>query len=179
LREYTTDDGLTLEVGAGPGQYAFVTRGRYVALDRDTAPYRPDLPRIVDVAGDALALPFASSVFDVVFFAHTFLSIPRQDIALAEARRVLRPRGRLLIFDYTRPTQRVLAPGYIAAGEHISVLHASEWRDLLHRSGFQDIGVRINSPSWRENMAHRLLPSPLYFAIVDRLPGSLVVAARN
>jgi len=62
------------------------------------------------IIGDATALPFAAETFDVVVLHLILAVIPRPDLALAEAARVVRPGGRLLIFDkFLKPGER--APG--------------------------------------------------------------------
>lgn len=59
------------------------------------------------VIGDATALPFAAGSFDAVVLHLILAVIPRPDLALAEAARVLRPDGRLLIFDkFLKPGAR-------------------------------------------------------------------------
>lgn len=49
--------------------------------------------------GDALALPFDDEQFDVVVATQVYEYVDDIDRALAEARRVLRPGGRLLVLD--------------------------------------------------------------------------------
>lgn len=51
------------------------------------------------VLGEALALPFADSRFDAVTATQVYEYVPDVSAALAEAGRVLRPGGRLLIVD--------------------------------------------------------------------------------
>jgi ubiquinone/menaquinone biosynthesis C-methylase UbiE len=48
---------------------------------------------------DARALPFADEAFDVAVFDSTLTHVPEPQRALAEAFRVLRPRGSLAVFD--------------------------------------------------------------------------------
>jgi DNA-binding transcriptional ArsR family regulator len=54
-------------------------------------------------AGDMHALPFADLSFDVVVLDEVLALTDRRPAALAEAVRVLRPAGRLLILDRIRP----------------------------------------------------------------------------
>jgi ubiquinone/menaquinone biosynthesis C-methylase UbiE len=49
--------------------------------------------------GDALALPFANAAFDVVWTQHSSMNVPDKRRLYAEARRVLRPGGRLALHE--------------------------------------------------------------------------------
>lgn len=67
--------------------------------------------------GDAQALPFLDESFDTVVITLSLCTIPDDRKAVAEAHRVLRPGGLLLLFEhvrspnpYVRAVQRVLAP---------------------------------------------------------------------
>lgn len=59
------------------------------------------------VLGDATALPFAGGTFDAVVLHLILAVIRRPDLALAESARVLRPGGRILVFDkFLKPGER-------------------------------------------------------------------------
>jgi ubiquinone/menaquinone biosynthesis C-methylase UbiE len=59
------------------------------------------------VVGDATALPFQDGCYDAVVLHLILAVVPRADLALAEAARVVRPGGRLLILDkFLRPGER-------------------------------------------------------------------------
>lgn len=67
--------------------------------------------------GDAQNLPFADDSFDTVVFTLSLCTIPDDRRALAEAGRVLRPGGRVLLLEHVRSpvpvvraTQRLLDP---------------------------------------------------------------------
>lgn len=49
---------------------------------------------------DAMALPFADGAFDSVVATFSMCCVPDVDVALAEAVRVLRPGGRILLADH-------------------------------------------------------------------------------
>lgn len=109
-----------LDLGAGTGDLAQEIRARHpkawpVAADftvqmmrvGQTRPHGRDLAWS---AADALHLPFASEQFDAVvsgFLMRNVSALPR---ALHEQRRVLKPGGRIVILDTTRPPENWLAP---------------------------------------------------------------------
>lgn len=85
--------------------------------------------RLLNVkVGDALGLPFASASFDSVLCSFALCEVDDVDAALAEAVRMLRPGGRLLLADHviaTNPAvrlgQRILEAVTIPlSGEHFT-----------------------------------------------------------
>lgn len=89
-----------LDLGAGTGVASEVLSqagARPVALDLavEMLAHR-NAERPPSVAGDARALPFRDSAFDVVVAAFSLNHVPDLEVALAEARRVIRPGGLLL-----------------------------------------------------------------------------------
>lgn len=60
------------------------------------------------VEGDAMALPFSDGSFDVVSIAFGIRNVADPARALREFRRVLRPSGRLVVLEFSRPRGRLL-----------------------------------------------------------------------
>jgi demethylmenaquinone methyltransferase/2-methoxy-6-polyprenyl-1,4-benzoquinol methylase len=56
------------------------------------------------VAGDALHLPFATGAFDAVTISFGLRNVADVPAALAEMARVVRPGGRLVVCEFSRPT---------------------------------------------------------------------------
>jgi SAM-dependent methyltransferase len=126
-------DEQVLDLGCGRGAVLLaaaqhLTRGRTVGVDRWRRRDRPDnslrqarrnavcegvADRVELLSADIAALPFAAESFDLVLSSLVLhnLSPRNQKRALAEAVRVLRPGGRLLVADlgavgrYRRPLQ--------------------------------------------------------------------------
>ena len=110
--------GEVLEIGAGTGKNLPLYRAaeRVVALDPDPAMRA----RAHDVAlearvpvevmeGDGMALPYPDASFDAVVFSLVLCTVPDLERALTEARRVLRPRGKLRFYEHVRAAEPRLA----------------------------------------------------------------------
>jgi len=105
--------GRVLEIGAGTGlnfksykagvevvaiEPAEGMRGRAVERSRSKG-----LQAAVSVLdGDAGALPFDAGSFDSVVSTFVLCSVRKLDVCLAEARRVLRPNGKLCLVEHVR-----------------------------------------------------------------------------
>ena len=59
------------------------------------------------IAADNLALPFADEVFDVVTISFGLRNVADYNKALIEARRVTRAGGRLVVCEFSHPTNRL------------------------------------------------------------------------
>ncbi len=92
--------------GAGTGlDFPFLPPcHEYTALDLTGAMLARSRGRGADlnmarVQGDGMSLPFADESFDVVVLHLILGVVPRPDLCLAETARVLKPGGRILLFD--------------------------------------------------------------------------------
>jgi ubiquinone/menaquinone biosynthesis C-methylase UbiE len=107
-------DASVLLDGVGTGlDLAHLPRGHaYTALDLTPAMMRRARARAGDlhvrwVQGDAMQLPFADAAFDHVVLHLILAVVPDGRRALAEALRVVKPGGRLLVLDkFLRPGER-------------------------------------------------------------------------
>jgi ubiquinone/menaquinone biosynthesis C-methylase UbiE len=75
-----------------------------LAEGRKRAPANVEL-----VEGDATALPFERASFDLVTTARTLHHVARPELVIAEAVRVLRPGGTLLVVDQLAPVDPIAA----------------------------------------------------------------------
>ena len=62
--------------------------------------------RLPFVAGDATRLPFADASFDAVTISFGLRNVSDVPVALREMARVVRPGGRLVVCEFSRPTWR-------------------------------------------------------------------------
>ncbi len=76
-------------------------------------------------AGDAMRLPIADSSVDVVSIAFGIRNVANPAAAMAEFHRVLRPGGRVIILEFSTPTQPILRNLYNFYFHHIMPRTAS------------------------------------------------------
>lgn len=112
---------------------------------------RRGLDRIETRQGGAEALPFPDAAFDAVltrYSAHHWRDVPA---ALAEARRVIRPDGLLVVSDIVAPEDPLLdthlqAVELLRDPSHVRDYRVSEWRILLEMAGFDPGAVTTSRP---------------------------------
>jgi ubiquinone/menaquinone biosynthesis C-methylase UbiE len=151
-RTLASADGLVLEIGAGSGlNFPCYAEGsdRVVALDPSLSLLRLAVRRCGEarvpvslLRGSAEILPFADAVFDTVVTTWTLCSVADPLAALREARRVLKPGGRLLFVEHgLAPAPRIatwqhlLTPCWkaIAGGCHLD----RRIDELIRAAGFR------------------------------------------
>ncbi len=117
---------LLLDVAGGTGDIAFrflerAPEARAVVLDMTEAMLeegrrRAEAAALADrlewVVGDAMALPFADARFDRYTISFGIRNVTRIADALAEAFRVLRPGGRLMVLEFGRLPNEALQKLY-------------------------------------------------------------------
>ena len=64
------------------------------------------------VVGDAMALPFEPASFDVYTISFGIRNVTRPEVALAEAFRVLKPGGRLMVLEFSQIPNDMLQRAY-------------------------------------------------------------------
>lgn len=95
-----TSGAAVLDVGAGDGALLseLSREGHAGRLDAIDPCLPPTLPSgIAWVQGTAEALPYPDETFDLVLLFRVILHLERPTLALSEARRVLRPGGRIVV----------------------------------------------------------------------------------
>ena len=99
----TGDIAFRAAEAAGPGFRATVCdiNSDMLEVGRARAATRHLDDRVSFVEGNAEALAFASGAFDAYTIAFGIRNVPRIDLALAEAFRVLKPGGRFLCLEFS------------------------------------------------------------------------------
>lgn len=133
-----------LEVGCGTGAVLtdflarVVTHGLDIRLDY-LFQARRHAPAARLTCGDALTLPYACGVFDVVFCHYLLLWVAEPLAALLEMRRVTRPGGYILALAEPDYAHRVDRPCYLVP------LGRWQRRALQRRGADTDLGARLES----------------------------------
>jgi demethylmenaquinone methyltransferase / 2-methoxy-6-polyprenyl-1,4-benzoquinol methylase len=112
-----------LDIAGGTGDLArefaraVGTSGRVVLTDINEAMLRTGRDRLLDagldlptIACDAERLPFADASFDLASVAFGLRNMTHKEAALADMARVLRPGGRLLVLEFSRPAEPLRKP---------------------------------------------------------------------
>jgi demethylmenaquinone methyltransferase/2-methoxy-6-polyprenyl-1,4-benzoquinol methylase len=102
--------GVSTAELAGSGAYAVgsdISLGMLASGRR----VRPGVPLL---AGDALALPFPDATFDAVTISFALRNVVDADAALRELARVTRPGGRLVVCEFSHPTNPVFRTVYLS-----------------------------------------------------------------
>lgn len=109
---------LDVAAGTGTSSAAIARKGaEVVALDFSAGMVeegRRRQPGIEFVVGDAEKLPFDDDSFDAVTISFGLRNVEHPKVALAEMYRVLKPGGRLVVCEFSRPQRAALRVGYSA-----------------------------------------------------------------
>ncbi|NVM76229.1 ubiquinone/menaquinone biosynthesis C-methylase UbiE [Duganella sp. SG902] len=155
LREIAADlprRPVVLDLGCGAGHASFAVAP--VAESVTAFDLAPEMLAVVAGAarergldnistqqGNVASLPFIDASFCMVvtrFSAHHWLDVPA---ALREVRRVLKPKGVLVIIDITAPESplhdtTLQAVELLRDGSHVRDYRPSEWLRMLNEAGF-------------------------------------------
>ena len=100
--------------------------GHVVLADINAAMLEVGRDRIVDrglqsnitvAQSDAECLPFSDDCFDCVCIAYGLRNVTRKEKALESILRVLKPGGRLLVLEFSKPQNRFISKAYDAFSE--------------------------------------------------------------
>lgn len=140
-------EGLILDVGGGgEGVIGQLNGAQVVAIDIDERELLDAPPGPLKLVMDARKLTFVPDSFNTatVFFTFMYIKGPDHETVLQQIRRVLKPGGRLLIWDVNfreRPPDKPFALFRYTAqlpGKQVSSGYGVRWPD-----GVQDLGYWV------------------------------------
>lgn len=183
LGRYVPPDADVLELGAGWCDFAnHVAARRVVAMDLDRTVQTAAAPHVEAVVGDCTDLsPLDDASFDVVFASNLIEHLDRSQASklLAEARRVLRPGGRLILLQ---PNFRLDPGRYFDDFTHVAIYTDRSIADYLVAEGWTVDTVKARYlPLTMKSKVSRLtflVPWYLRSPIKPMAGQMLVVAAR-
>ena len=118
-----------LDLAGGTGDFSLRfspivgTEGQVVLADINEAMLAVGRDRIIDKGANfnvdvaqvnAEALPFADDTFDCITIAYGLRNVTDKDAALRSMRRVLKPGGRVLVLEFSKPQNEFVRKGYDA-----------------------------------------------------------------
>lgn len=114
LQLTASDSVLDLAAGTAVSTVELAKSGAWcVACDFSVGMLRAGAARTVPkVAGDATKLPFADASFDAVTISFGLRNVNPHADGLREMARVTRPGGRLVVCEFSTPTNRAFATAY-------------------------------------------------------------------
>ncbi|WP_299472253.1 class I SAM-dependent methyltransferase [uncultured Roseibium sp.] len=117
------------------------------ALQAEGVPCRLEL-------ADIRTLPFRDEEFDLVMCAHTIEHLPDPETALAEALRVLKPGGTLLLVL----TRKSLFGAYVHLKWRTQQLSSSSVLEWLKNEGLTDAqNLRVGTGVWTRNLSRAIV----------------------
>ena len=126
-------DWRVLDVAGGTGDIAFRIveasnrnvhatvldiNGSMLAVGKDRAEKRGLSEHVDFIEANAEELPFEDNTFDAYTVAFGIRNVPRIQVALEEAYRVLKPGGRIMVLEFSDVTMPVLDKAYEAWSFH-------------------------------------------------------------
>lgn len=116
-----------LDIAGGTGDLSIAfsrlvgSQGQVVLADINESMLRTGRDRLIDkgvvtnvqfLQTDAQALPFADNSFDCITIAFGLRNVTDKDKALASMQRILKPGGRLLVLEFSKPRSKLLGKLY-------------------------------------------------------------------
>lgn len=124
--------------------------------------------------GDYHHLDFPDASFDGVYTMETLVHSPRPKAVLEEFKRVLKPGGRLVMFEYSRTPEELLSPEAREAFRQVCdmaampgwwMLHHGDLEKLLTETGF-NVAPTLDATD-------RMMPMLEAFSIMGKMPYAL------
>lgn len=181
---------LDIAGGTGDLSYAFSRRvgpeGQVVLADINESMLRVGRDRLADrgVAGNldvvqanAEHLPFPDNEFNVVTIAFGLRNVTRKDVALKEMYRVLKPGGRLLVLEFSKPQHEALTKAYdLYSFKALPMMGKLVTQDA---ESYQYLAESIRKHPDQETLKNMMLDAGFERATFHNLTGGVVALHRG
>ena len=172
LQKHTRGECTIVDVGCGPGFLLqclekWFPKANIVGVDANDQLLEVARVRCNNVQllnGDACSIPLGDQTADVVFALHVIEHLPAPALFFSEARRVLRPSGRLIIATPNAAGlgARLMKEKWVGFSDptHIALNNPSFWRRNIVTSGFsisRDGTTGLTGVPWLNRMPLGLL----------------------
>lgn len=181
LSRWVGADADVLELGAGWCDFSNAVQARTVtAMDLDATVVRAARPGVTAIVGDCSDLtPFADGAFDVALASNLLEHLDRAtaERLLAEAYRVLRPGGRLILIQ---PNFRLNPHEYFDDYTHVAIYTDRSLRDLLTAHGWnvEHVAARFLPLTMKSRVAGLSFLVPWYLrSPVKPMAGQMMIVA--
>ncbi|MDO8265707.1 MAG: methyltransferase domain-containing protein [Candidatus Saccharibacteria bacterium] len=112
--------------------------------------------------GNYLKLPFRNDSFDAIYTMETLVHAPDYHKALIEFYRVLKPNGKLVLFEYTIKPETEITPSEREAMNRIKQINQIAAMPAFNEFTFGSMKTKLNKAGFRdvstENITARMLP---------------------
>ncbi|MDX1342747.1 MAG: bifunctional demethylmenaquinone methyltransferase/2-methoxy-6-polyprenyl-1,4-benzoquinol methylase UbiE [Reinekea sp.] len=181
---------LDIAGGTGDLTYAFSKRvgaqGKVVLADINASMLKVGRDRLADrgVAGNlevvqanAEFLPFEDNEFDVVTIAFGLRNVTHKEVALKEMHRVLKPGGRLLVLEFSKPNNELLSKAYDAYSfKALPIMGKLVTQDA---DSYQYLAESIRKHPDQETLKGMMLEAGFARATYHNLTGGIVALHRG
>lgn len=149
-----------VDIGCGTGaliqqMFNLVPEAEFAGLDPSIEMLniaKQKLPKSIELwIGSADNLPFPSESFDVVISTNAFHYFRNPAQAIQEAKRILKPDGRLVITDWCHDYLTCRVCDFFLRlfnRAHFQTYTASECRDMLRFEGLQEVSIEKYKINW-------------------------------
>lgn len=139
--------------------------------------------------GDALALPFDDEKFDIAWTQHVAMNIADRTGFYSEASRVLRPGGRLAIYDvlaggggpivYPVPWSKTAEGSYLLTQDEMKSSLADAGFEIISWTDRTDAALAWFQTLHKQQAAHPVAPIGLHLAMGPEFKAATANLARN